>query len=353
MTNTVSSLVSVQPTMHNKFKGDIADLVKKLQKAGIYQKQINTDRRGHFESIKITELVPLDSQRNVTQTWIYRVLKMANGFDWIAMGLTFVARDPETGINYVWDGCGRLALAEVSGINELDCWVMEMTQAEAAHYFVHVQKTAKRSLDPSIIFCNAYAHGEPDALEMSRILKVLGMRVQGADDVWVPEISKEDLHDYPQVKLRAVEHALKYANRRGPEAVAQLPNLDLIRFARDTIVQAGWNDDNIRQDLLPGLVVFYSVYPEAMRNGLNKMIRAWFQGLAQTTKQSKLTFKHSGGNQHNREAESVALGIVKELQGSPKFNAGHAMVITQKRMKAYLDYLANNHVVEDDDEENM
>jgi hypothetical protein len=342
-------MVSVQPTMHSKFKGDATGLVKRLQKAGIHKKQINATKRGHYERIKIADMVPLDSQRNVTESWIYKVLKMADGFDWIAAGLQFVARDPITGINYIWDGCGRLALAEINEINELDCWVMEMTQAEAAHYFVHVQKTAKRSLDPSIIFCNAYAHGESSALHWSMILQRLGLRVQGADDLWVPKILPQDRINYPQVKLRAVEQAMKYADRRGNQEQDNLSNIDLIKFARDTIVFAGWNDDQVRQDLLPGLVIFYSVYPEAMKNGLNTMIRDWFKGLAQTTKQSRLTFKHTGGNQHNREAESVALGIVKELFASPKFSHGH--IVTQKKMTAYLDYLANNQIEDDDNEE--
>ena len=348
---TTLTMVSVQPTTHSKFKGDAQGLVKRLQKAGIYQKQTPQTKRGHHEKIKVIDLIPLDSQRNVTDNWIYKVLKMGNGFDWIAMGLVFVARDPITKTNYVWDGCGRLALASFSAVEELDCWVVEMTQAEAAKYFVRVQKTAKRSLDAGIIFCNSYANGESEALHMSMILERLGMRVQGADDLWVPPIPKEDLKDFPQVKLRAVEQAYQYARRRGPEANDTISDFDLILFARDTIVQAGWNDDQIRQDLLPGLVIFYSVYPEAMKNGTNKMIRNWFQGLAQTTKQSKLTFKHSGGNQHNREAESVALGIITELQGSPKFNSGHAMTLTVKRMKTYLQYLANNQIEDEFEEE--
>jgi hypothetical protein len=348
---TTLTTVSVQPTTHSKFKGNAEGLVKRLEKAGIYKKQNPQTKRGHHEKIKITDLIPLDSQRNVTDNWIYKVLKMGDGFDWTAMGLVFVARDPITKINYVWDGCGRLALASFSDIDELDCWVVEMTQAEAAKYFVRVQKTAKRSLDPNIIFCNAYANGESEALYMSMILQRLGMRIQGADDLWVPIVPREDLSNYPQVKLRAVEQAFKYAGRRGPKARDDIGDVNLIRFARDTIVQAGWNDDQIRQDLLPGLVIFYSVYPEAMKNGTNTMIRSWFQGLAQTTKQSKLTFKHSGGNQHNREAESVALGIIKELFASPKFNAGHAMVLTQKKMIAYLTYLANNQIEDEDDEE--
>lgn len=348
MTNNVTTTVSVQPTMHNKFKGDTSELVKKLQRAGIYQKQQNEKRRGSYQRIKVTDLVPLDSQRNVTENWIVKVLKMSNGFDWTSMGLIFVARDPNTNVNYVWDGCGRLALAQAMDITELDCWVMEMTQQEAAHYFVHVQKTASRRLSASVIFCNAYAHGEKDALVMADILKQLGLRIEGADDVWVPPVPAQDKQNYPKVVLRAVEQALSYANRRGPKAVEELSNLDLIRFARDTIVQAGWNDDDVRQDLLPALVIFYSVYPEAMKNGLNKMIRGWFQGLAQTTKQNRLTFKKTGGNQHNREAESVALGIVKELHNAPKFNAGHKMVITQKRMKAYLALLSNTELEDED-----
>jgi len=351
MTTLSTTTTVMQPTMHSKFNQNHIDgLISELQKAGVYKKQQNESRRGHYEQIPTSKLVPLDTQRNVTKNWIIKVLKLSEGFDWISMGLIFVARDTKTGINYVWDGCGRLALAQANEIAALDCWVLEMDQAEAAGYFVRVQKTTKRSLDSAVHFCNAYAHGEKEALAMAKTLSILGMRIQGADDVWVPVIPKEDLVDYPQVKLRGIEQAIKYANRRGPKEVEALSNNDLIRFARDIIVQAGWNDDLIRQDLLPGLVIFYSVYPEAMKNGLNKMIRAWFQGLAQTVKQSKLTFKHSGGNQHNREAESVALGIVKELHGSPKCNANHKMILIQKRMKAYLEHLAGDTDLTDDDE---
>lgn len=351
MNSLITTTVANTATFHDKFTGDADELILKLQRAGIYQKEQNIGRRGHHEVIATTDLIPLDSQRNVTSSWIYKVLKMAQGFDWVAMGLVFVARDPDTGNNYVWDGCGRLALAQAQGIPELDCWVMTMTQKEAAHYFVHVQKTAKRSLDPNIIFCNAFAHGESNALYMSLILHKMGMRVQGATDLWVPPVPAQDLINYPRVKLRAVEQALKYASRRTQDQRDLLSDTDLVTFARDTIVQAGWNDDNIRQDLLPGLTIFYSVYPEAMKNGLNKLIRNWFQGLAQTKSQNKLTFKQTGGNQHNREAESVALGIVKELQSAPKFNAGHASIITQKRMKVYLDYLAGKFDDDLDEEE--
>ena len=348
---TKSKTMVVQPTMHTKFKGDAESLARKLQRAGIYLAQKNHTRRGRHQLMAIADMTPLESQRNVTENWIVKVLKMAQGFDWIAAGLVFVARDPVTGINYVWDGCGRLALAEASGITHLDVWVLEMTTQEAAHYFVHVQKTAKRGLDASIIFCNAYACGDPDAIAMAGLLDRLGVRVQGADDVTVPAVPEASRHLYPRVKLRSIEQSLKYAQRRGAEAQLQVSNEDLIRFARDTIVQAGWTDDEIRQDLLPGLVIFYSCFPEAMRNGLATAIRNWFQNLSGTTKQARLPFKELGGNIHNREPESVALGIVKAFRGSPLCNKGKELVIQPKRIKQYIDFLANKAIDDDDSDD--
>lgn len=330
MTNTLSL-----PTYHSKVLGDTVALTKELTKKGL-NRVVNTTT-GHHEVISTSDLVPLESQRNAKTSWIAKALRLGNGFDSIAAGIIQVARDPN-GINYVWDGCGRLALAQQCNIDKLNCWVTDIDAKEAAHYFVYTQKTSNRNLKPGELFINAYEHGIPEAVEFAEVLKRLGMRIQGAEDYWVPRVSITDRVNYPQAKERSVKQALKYANR----------DETVVKYARDTIVQAGWNDDEIRQDLLPGLVIFYMCYPEAMKNGLSKAIRLFLKSIAGTVTQGKLDFKHKGGNMHNKEAESVALGFVKAFRASPLLKTSMNPILTEKRMKEYLAKLSNTEYVDDD-----
>jgi hypothetical protein len=331
MTNTLSL-----PTFHSKVLGDTETLNKQLTKKGL-TKIVNT-AAGYHEVINTDDLIPLESQRNAKTSWIAKALRLGNGFDSIAAGIIQVARDP-SGKNYVWDGCGRLALAQQCNIPALNCWVTEITAQEAAHYFVYTQKTSNRSLKPGELYINAYEHGIPEAVEFAEVLKRLGVRIQGAEDYWVPRVSLADRSNYPQVKERSVKQALKFAKQ----------NEATVRYARDTIVQAGWEDDEIRQDLLPGLVIFYMCYPEAMKNGLGKAVRSFLKSIAGTVTQGKLDFKHKGGNLHNKEAESVALGFVKAFRSSPALKASMNPVVTEKRMKQYLAALDNVEYVEEED----
>lgn len=320
-----AGLTNLVPNV-DKYKGNLSmtDLQRKVAELGLNTTLVSKPR-GKHEVIPIKDLIPLESQRNVTDTWILKVLKMTGGWDFAAAGLIFVARDPNTKRNYVWDGCGRMHIARAVGLDRLDCWVIEMTRQEAAHYFVHVQKTAKRGLDSSVIFCNAVYHGEPEAIKKADLLKRLGLRVEGADDHWVPDIPAKDLHLYPQVKISAVDQAMKLAD--GDETI--------VHFARDTIVQAWPNADMVRQDLLPGLTLVYKCYPEAMKNGLSKAIREFFKGMAAIRNQGKLTFKQTGGNMHNAEPHSVARGIVAEFRASEVPSAAQKAQMPEKRIVEY------------------
>lgn len=334
------------PTMHDKFKGNATELVKSIVKSGL-NGEVNGTRRGHHEVLSPSQLVPLESQRNATEAWVKKVLKQSGGFDRVAAGLIQIARTPN-GDNLVWDGCGRLALAQATSVTDLDCWVVNLTPEEAAHYFVYVQKTSNRTLKPGELFINGYQTGAPEYLEFAQTLKRLGMRIQGADDYWVPRVSLTDRPNYPEVRERGVRQALKYGELRTEEVRA--PNLakkhletiqamtaeDYVRYARDTIVQAGWADDTIRQDLLPALVLVYKCYPELLVNGYDKSFRAYFQALAGTVAQGKLQFKRLGGNQHNQEAQSVAIGIVKGFHASPCCKTGQKGVITQIRIAEFF-----------------
>lgn len=346
---TILSLQTVTqptPTMHDKFKGNATELVKGLVKSGL-NGEVNGARRGHHEVLSPNQLVPLESQRNATEAWVKKVLKKGGGFDRVAAGLIQIARTPN-GENLVWDGCGRLALAQATSIQDLDCWVVDLTPEEAAHYFVYVQKTSNRSLKPGELFINGYQTGAPEYLEFAETLKRLGMRIQGADDYWVPRVSLTDRPNYPEVRERGVRQALRYGSlttelvrdgklaKKHLETIQAMTAEDFVRFARDTIVQAGWKDDTIRQDLLPALVIVYKCYPELLVNGFNKSFRAYFVALAGTVAQGKLQFKHMGGNQHNQEAQSVAYGIVKGFRASPSCKPGTGSVITEKRILEFL-----------------
>lgn len=356
---SIQSAVLAVPTFHSKFKGDAKELIENLIKKGL-NKENNQTRRGRHEILTPSQLTPLESQRNAKDSWVKKALKLGNGFDRIAAGLIQVARTP-SGENLVWDGCGRLALAQACNIQDLDCWVVDLTPQEAAHYFVYVQKTSNRSLKPGELFINAYEKGEAKALEFGELLKRLGVRIQGSDDYWVPRVPLAQRKNYPEIRERGIIQAMKYARKAGPDisTITKMSNLrerawlgmsdeDIVRFARDTIVQAGWNDDQIRQDLLPGLVIVYKCYPELFFNGLNDSFRAYFRALAGTVKQARLEFKHIGGNMHNHEAESVAKGIIYSFRSSPSIKAGQANIITEKRIESYVLNLMQKLKVDDD-----
>jgi hypothetical protein len=215
-----------------------------------------------------------------------------------------------------------------------------MSYKQAAHYFVYTQKTSNRGLQPGELFINAYEFGEPEAHEFAEVLRQLGLRIQGADDYWVPQVPLAARANFPTCKERGVKRALFYA----------AGNKSIVRFARDTIVQAGWNDDQVREDLLPGLVIVYMCYPEMMKNGLSQSLRSYFKNLAGTVTQKKLVFKEVGGNMHNREPESVAIGIIKCFRDSPAFKVGYKAIVTEKRIKQYVYQIMNKPFADDEDE---
>ena len=322
-------------TQRNKYKGkSFPKLQKSLDKKNLNVPAPNT-RRGHHEIIDVDNLEPLESQRSVSSSWIEKALTLSDGWDFIAAGLIFVARDPVTQKNLVWDGNGRLHMAKAAGVPKLDCWVVDMTEQEAAHYFVHVQKTSNRTLDASTIFCNFYACGDETALEEEKLLRKLGLRVQGPNmnDYWIPQVNLSERHLYPDVKISAVRQAMKIANG----------NADIVRFARDTIVEAWPQSDVVRQDLLTGLVMFYMCYPEATEDfssGKLKVtalaVRNYFKWLATGVKQNDLTFKHTGGNMHNAEAESVARGITVEFRKSLHCTPTVTLYVPATRIDSFI-----------------
>jgi len=83
------------------------------------------------------------------------------------------------------------------------------------------------------------------------------------------------------------------------------------------------------------LITFMRIYPEARENGLNKAVQQFINWVAQGTKQAKVDWKVVGGNQHNKEALSVAYGFMMLFRKSQLWKSSFAQHIVIDRFKDF------------------
>ena len=72
----------------------------------------------------------------------------------------------------------------------------------------------------------------------------------------------------------------------------------------------------IRAELLKGITALLDTYPKAASNGTYQKFCDFLKYKAQGCEQKKLPFKRLGGNQHNKEAGSIAYGFLREFCNS-------------------------------------
>jgi hypothetical protein len=315
------------PQVHSMFRGDSARATKTLTKKKIIGKVLNANTPVTFQTIPVVDLLPLETQRETKETWTTSRLKDLGGFDVLAAGALMVAHDPNDGNYYVFDGCGRLAQAQINGApTQLPCLVYDITKERAAFYFAYNQDKGRRSLSKEVIFVNAYYSGDKEAVEWADRLNELNCYVKGTTDYAVPHPQKAG---HPEIKYRALTEGYKLAGG----------DMELMKLVRNMICQA-WGGtqsgvDIIRQDLFLGMIMFMQIYPEAQTNGLNKALQQFLNATANLTPQGKLSWKHDGGNQHNQEAHSVAYGLTKAFRGSQFFKTNFGATITFKRFESF------------------
>lgn len=285
---------------HDLVRGDLEKTIQNLQKKGIHGKVVNADRRGRHVVLNPKDITPIDSQRDTYLGWVEKALTTRKGFDYLAATPINVFKT-EDGYK-CWNGIGRLAMAQVQQLSEVDVWLTDGDEKEAAYYFVYNQKDGRRTLSPEIVFSNEVACEDSDALVLLNQMDMAGVCVRTNAEKVLPIDSKD-----PEIKINAFKKALTISNG----------DLSILKMVRDTIVQAYPGTKVLRAELFTGLTWVYTVYegarrPGATYNALNKFLAH----KALEKEQHKLPFKESGGNQHNNEAGSVAYGFVREFTNS-------------------------------------
>jgi hypothetical protein len=325
----METLTITKPSVkvHSMFRGNAERAQKQLTKKKQHGVVLNTDTPVRFEQLPVDDLHPLLTQRETTETWVKSRLKDLKGFDMLAAGALQVALDPNDQKYYVYDGCGRLAQAQVNGApSVLPCLVYDITKEQAAFYFAYNQDQGRRNLSKEILFVNSYYSGEKQAVQWATRLSQINCFIKGTTDYAVPHPQKAG---HPEIKYRALTEGWKTSGG----------DITLMKQVRDMICLA-WGGTNsgvdiIRQDLFLGLITFLQVYPEVQKNGLNKALQSFLNATATLTPQGKLTWKQEGGNKHNQEAMSVAFGLTKAFRGSQFFKPQFGNIITLKKFDEF------------------
>lgn len=310
-------------TLEEGFERAQKQLIKKNQLGNV----LNTDKPVRLEYLLVEDLHPLLTQRETQETWVKSRLQDLKGFDMLAAGALQVALDPNDNTYYVFDGCGRLAQAQVNGAPSiLPCLVYDITKEQAAFYFSYNQDKGRRNLSKEIIFVNAYYSGEKDALQWANRLAQINCFIKGTTDYAVPHPQKAG---HPEIKYRALTEGWKMSGG----------DIALMKQVRDMICLA-WGATNsgvdiIRQDLFWGLITFLQIYPEARKAGLNRALQDFLNATATLTTQSKLDWMQLGGNQKNNVAKSVAYGLTKAFRSSQFFKGQFGSVVTLKKFDEF------------------
>lgn len=310
---SVKKAPAPQPSIvvHSKAKGNLSSDRQKLQDAGLIKRSYNKDKIDYnIQWISTDLLVPLETQRDTESHWAVNRLIERDGFDWAACGVLLVQKAKEFPEYFVFDGCGRMLMAQLVDIEELPCVVYAISKEQASEYFAYMQSNGRRNLTKEIIFANRVAAKDPKALDHEQWLTTLGLHIVAATKP-TPLLIGDAAGQ--QVKYRFVELAYnKYS-------------IDQLLMVKKWIRSAWPKEASIHQDMYMGLLHLTAVVPGTMKNGLNAAITNYFNSLSVQYRESKKTeWKHKGGNQHNAEKESVALGFLEDFKNSVFWKAGFA-----------------------------
>ena len=284
--------------VHDLVTGDVTKFTDLIKEQGLYGKVLND--KPVLISISTNDVKEIEAQRDTASKWAYDCIVKRGGLDNSVFEPINVIE--EDGVYYCYDGLGRLCIHQMMGFDTIDAWVSKGTQEEAAARFSWKNKKGIRSVNPESIFSADVSAKEPDALDEQDILAKVGLCVRVRTDKVIPDASTD-----PQIKIAGFRKAMKFADN----------NLDTLSMARDMIVNAYPDDNFIRADLFVGLVILLDTYEVLQRPGkpydqLSDFLNWYGEALVQ----HRLPFKKNGGNQHNKENESVAYGLLKTFTNS-------------------------------------
>ena len=328
-----SNTLSLTPVveMHNMYRGkDVSKSIKNIDKSNGFQEK-NAGLKFDLKDIKVSDLIPLESQRITKGNWVEKRLK-EQGMDWWAFGTLDVVKDVADQKYYVWNGCGRLAIAQLyansKGIEiSVPCCVIEGSKEEAAFYFGYSQDAGRRTLSKEVLFVNRWYSKDPDALAEGQQLDLLGLFIKNDSGMAVPENHTLGHHE---IGYRAFNEALY--NKLMADG-----DLTLLRQSKDMVVNAcsknpKWNNV-IPQDMLWATTCFLKTYPVARKNGLNKAITDFLVLVALSSKSAQVDWKEKGLSGNAGVAPQLAYGMLKAFIKSAYWKEQFRNVITLKTLE--------------------
>lgn len=325
MLTTINENNSASTYIHNKFRGDAEKVIKNVAKRNA-TKTLNSHIIPRIEYIPTKNLEPLESQRITKGNWTEKRLIALGGLDMWAFGTLSVCRDPMDNVNYVWDGCGRLALAKLHGLDVVPCVVVEGPKEEAAFYFGYNQDSSqgRRTLSKEVLFISRYYHGDSTAIKEAANLDTLGLYIKGDTDYPVP-------HPQPNGHIEIGYRAFSEG--------AGIMNNDMAtqRQVRDMIVTAWSNNPNgcvfINQDIYWALGEFLTTFPDAKKNGLNIALQHFLNNLATGKDQKKIDWKPRGLSGNSGVSKQLATGLLKAFRDSSFWKPSFNNVLSSKKLE--------------------
>jgi hypothetical protein len=306
--------------MHNLVTGDVTKFQELLKEKGLYKKIVND--KPVLKTIPIDKVVEIEAQRDTQANWAYKQIVSRNGVD-NSIFEPISVMESDDGLYYCYDGLGRTAIYQLTGLTEIDAWVSEGTKVEAAIRFTFKNKYGIRSVSPESIFSAELESRDPEAVEAEKSLGYIGLCVRTNAKKVIPNNSKD-----PQIKLSGFNKAMKFANG----------NLEVLKMARDLIVNAYPEDEVVRAELFVGLVITLDTFDILQRPGKPfDQLQNFISSYGAMMDQIKLPFKKEGGNQHNKESESVAYGIVKLFTQSKFVTSNTTNGVRHKMLRERFD----------------
>lgn len=314
--------------IHSKVRGNPENVRKSLAKTD------SLNIIGEMPKQKIvptSQCVPFGRNRDTKLTWAKKSIADEGGFNWNLFGSIEGIPNKQTGEIEIWDGLGRLAIAQLCDIPEIP--VIIHSEGSPGALFVKKQKLRNRSLsanDHAVALYDAYLKRELDNETHHTIrkevaaLEYCNVRVASGEETWMPESVRKDR---PTISINAVRNGIKITKEPYFAEIGKL--------AVDTITNAYGTDCEIGKELFEGLCLIFRAAPKAGTNGCYQSLKDFLAAQAMNYTQRKLPFKQLGGNRHNHEARSVAVGLLSLWRDSVYWKDGYSNCITTKALEEY------------------
>ena len=294
---------------HNLVVGDVDKYIDLLKtKHNIFGKTIG--QKPVVKKLPVDIIEEAESQRNTVASWAYNCIVSEGGIN-ESVNDNINVIETKDGRFICFDGLGRLAIHQMMGRKTIACNVLQGDEKMAAGLFSKKNKRLIRSVNPEAIFSAEVVEGTASALNELKAMKTVGLTVRVRHDKTLPANSLD-----PQIKISGFRKAMKHAEGVKDEDDKDV-QLDVLKMARDLIVNAYTEDKVVRADLFVGLVILLITFRDLQRPGAPfDQLEKYLAQMGATMEQVKLPFKKDGGNQHNAEFESVAYGLLRNFTAS-------------------------------------